>query len=138
MQIKLPVAHGRVISIGPGLATLMYAQSDRRSLSKTDAATLDDLPATSKARVCLAFCLVTRVVLGFAEQECCIEKLREQARREGLDANQWFDNMELVAAKEIGQVTVIYVRNVYKYYIAYKLATEPLQNQQEAKQGRDN
>ena len=67
-----------------------------------------------------------------------IEKLREQARREGLDANQWFDNVELVAAREIGQVTVTYVRNVYKYYVAYKLATEPVQNQQEAKQGRDN
>ena len=32
--------------------------------------------------------------------------------------------MELVAAKEIGQETVAYVANIYKYYVAYKLAVQ--------------
>ena len=36
--------------------------------------------------------------------------------------NVWFGNVELVAAKDIGQETVTYVSNIYKYYIAYKLA----------------
>ena len=31
-------------------------------------------------------------------------------------------NVELVVARDVGQVTVTYVGNVYKYYVAYKLA----------------
>lgn len=45
----------------------------------------------------------------------------------GLDPNVWFNNVELVAAKEIGQQTVLYVGNVYKYNVAYKLALEQSQ-----------
>jgi hypothetical protein len=29
-----------------------------------------------------------------------------------------------MAAQDIGQETVTYVRNIYKYYVAYKLAVE--------------
>jgi hypothetical protein len=45
----------------------------------------------------------------------------------GLDQNVWFGNVELVAAKEIGQETVTYVSNIYKYYVAYTLAAEQKQ-----------
>jgi membrane-bound lytic murein transglycosylase MltF len=51
-----------------------------------------------------------------------IARLRKQAAAEGLDPNKWFNNVELIVAKEVGQVTVTYVSNIYKYYIAYKLA----------------
>jgi len=53
-----------------------------------------------------------------------IARLRKKAASEGLDANQWFGNVELVAAKEVGQETVQYVTNIYKYYVAYKLTLE--------------
>jgi membrane-bound lytic murein transglycosylase MltF len=53
-----------------------------------------------------------------------IAKARDQAKREGLDPDQWFDNVELVVAREVGQETVQYVSNIYKYYVAYKLALE--------------
>jgi membrane-bound lytic murein transglycosylase MltF len=53
-----------------------------------------------------------------------IARLRKQALTEGLDPNQWFGNVELVVAKDIGQETVQYVSNIYKYYIAYKLTLE--------------
>jgi len=53
-----------------------------------------------------------------------IVKLREQAKQQGLDPNKWFDNVELVVAKSVGQETIAYVGNVYKYYVAYKLAQE--------------
>jgi membrane-bound lytic murein transglycosylase MltF len=53
-----------------------------------------------------------------------IVRLRKQAAQMGLNPNVWFDNVELVAAKEIGQETVTYVRNVYKYYVAYKLTLQ--------------
>jgi len=53
-----------------------------------------------------------------------ISRLRKKAMAEGLDPNQWFGNVELVAAREIGQETVQYVSNIYKYYVAYKLTLE--------------
>jgi membrane-bound lytic murein transglycosylase MltF len=45
-----------------------------------------------------------------------ISRLRERAKDQGLDPNVWFENVELLAAKDIGQVTLVYVRNIYKYY----------------------
>jgi membrane-bound lytic murein transglycosylase MltF len=53
-----------------------------------------------------------------------IARLRRQARAQGLDANQWFGNVELIVAKEVGQETVQYVSNIYKYCIAYSMALE--------------
>jgi membrane-bound lytic murein transglycosylase MltF len=53
-----------------------------------------------------------------------IAKLRQQARAKGLDPNKWFENVELMVAQNVGQETVTYVGNVYKYYVAYKLAHE--------------
>jgi membrane-bound lytic murein transglycosylase MltF len=53
-----------------------------------------------------------------------IVRLRKKAASEGLDPNQWFGNVELVAAKDVGQETVQYVSNIYKYYVAYKLTLE--------------
>jgi membrane-bound lytic murein transglycosylase MltF len=55
-----------------------------------------------------------------------IAKLRKQAEAEGLNPNVWFNNVELVAAKEIGAETVTYVSNIYKYYIAYRMMAENL------------
>lgn len=51
-----------------------------------------------------------------------IRSLRQEAASRGLDPNLWFNNVELVAAERIGRETVTYVSNIYKYYIAYKLA----------------
>jgi membrane-bound lytic murein transglycosylase MltF len=53
-----------------------------------------------------------------------IARLRKRAVTEGLNPNQWFGNVELVVAKDIGQETVQYVSNIYKYYVAYKLTLE--------------
>src|SRR5262249_54757637 len=53
-----------------------------------------------------------------------IAHLRERAQDDGLDPNKWFGNVELEAAKEIGQETVTYVSNIYKYYVAYKLTLQ--------------
>jgi len=53
-----------------------------------------------------------------------IARLRKQAETEGLNPNLWFDNVELVAAKEIGAETVTYVSNIYKYYVAYQMVAE--------------
>jgi membrane-bound lytic murein transglycosylase MltF len=68
---------------------------------------------------------LNKTLLAFASYNAGpnrIAQLREQAPKEGLDPNQWFGNMELMVARNIGEVTVTYVGNVYKYYVAYKLA----------------
>jgi membrane-bound lytic murein transglycosylase MltF len=67
-----------------------------------------------------------------------IAKLRQQARGEGLDPNLWFNNVELIVAKSIGQETVTYVSNVYKYYVAYKLAEEQGRIEQSLGRGKQN
>jgi membrane-bound lytic murein transglycosylase MltF len=56
-----------------------------------------------------------------------IAQLRKKAASMGLDQNVWFGNVELVAAQSIGQETVTYVSNIYKYYVAYTLAAEQRQ-----------
>jgi membrane-bound lytic murein transglycosylase MltF len=53
-----------------------------------------------------------------------IQSLRREAQAEGLDPNLWFNNVERVVAARVGQETVRYVRNIYKYYVAYKLIEE--------------
>jgi len=49
-----------------------------------------------------------------------LRKARKRAEKMGLDPNRWFDNVEIAAAAAISREPVIYVRNIYKYYIAYK------------------
>lgn len=51
-----------------------------------------------------------------------IQRLRQHAKDQDLDPNQWFGNVELVASKSIGQETAQYMANIYKYYVAYKLS----------------
>jgi membrane-bound lytic murein transglycosylase MltF len=58
-----------------------------------------------------------------------IAGLRKQASSEGLNPNQWFGNVELMVARDVGQQTVQYVSNIYKYYVAYKLTLEESRTQ---------
>ena len=67
-----------------------------------------------------------------------IARLRKEAADNGLDPNKWFGNVELMVAKDVGQETVNYVSNIYKYYIAYKLALGDQQTQQKAEQAKVN
>ncbi len=53
-----------------------------------------------------------------------ISRLRKIAASQGLNPNKWFGNVELVVAREVGQQTVQYVSNIFKYYVAYKLTLE--------------
>lgn len=53
-----------------------------------------------------------------------VRSLRRKAVAAGLDSNKWFNNVELIAAKDIGRETVQYVSNIYKYYLAYSLMNE--------------
>lgn len=49
-----------------------------------------------------------------------VARLRNAARKEGLDPQVWFKHVEVAAARIIGRETVQYVSNIFKYYIAYR------------------
>jgi membrane-bound lytic murein transglycosylase MltF len=75
----------------------------------------------------------TRDLLTFAAYNAGpnrIADIRKQAPAQGLDPNKWFGNVELLVSQKVGQTTVQYVSNIYKYYIAYKLVVEQGQSLQ--------
>jgi membrane-bound lytic murein transglycosylase MltF len=67
---------------------------------------------------------VNRLLFTFASYNAGpdrIADLRRKAPAQGLNPNIWFGNVELMVAQNVGPVTVQYVSNIYKYYVAYKL-----------------
>jgi membrane-bound lytic murein transglycosylase MltF len=56
-----------------------------------------------------------------------IRQLRAETKKRGLDPNKWFDNVEQVVSERIGCETVTYVSNIYKYYVAYTLSMQQVQ-----------
>ncbi len=63
-----------------------------------------------------------------------ISRMRKEAAKRGLDPDKWFNNVEIVTAEKIGMETTTYVRNIFKYYVSYKLATEAQTRAEEMKQ----
>jgi membrane-bound lytic murein transglycosylase MltF len=63
-----------------------------------------------------------------------IAQMRKEAAKRGLDPDKWFNNVELVTAEKVGIETTTYVRNIYKYYAAYKLMLEARAAQQKARE----
>jgi membrane-bound lytic murein transglycosylase MltF len=62
-----------------------------------------------------------------------MRQLRAEAQKRGLNPNLWFNNVERIASERIGRETVTYVANIYKYYVAYRLSMEEMQQRQKAK-----
>ncbi len=62
-----------------------------------------------------------------------VRQLRREAAKRGLDPNVWFGNVEQIASERIGRETVTYVSNIYKYYVAYRLAGENRERRAAAK-----
>jgi hypothetical protein len=50
----------------------------------------------------------------------------------GYDRNKWFGNVEVATAKLVGRETTQYVANIYKYYLAYRMATATRERRREA------
>jgi len=61
-------------------------------------------------------------------------ELRKEAAKRGLNPDEWFNNVELVTAEKVGIETTTYVRNIFKYYIAYKLQLEALEERRKARE----
>jgi membrane-bound lytic murein transglycosylase MltF len=61
-----------------------------------------------------------------------IARMRTEATKRGLDPDKWFNNVEVVVADRIGIETTTYVRNIYKYYVTYKLTLEAQETRRRA------
>ena len=78
-----------------------------------------------------------RTLFAFASYNCGpgnVSKMRKEAQKRGLDPDKWFNNVELVVAEKIGMETTTYVRNIYKYYAAYKLVLEAQETTRKARE----
>jgi membrane-bound lytic murein transglycosylase MltF len=78
-----------------------------------------------------------RPLFGFASYNAGpgnIARMRKEAAKRGLDPDKWFNNVELVVAEKIGVETTTYVRNIYKYYAAYRLLLEAEEVQRKARE----
>lgn len=65
-----------------------------------------------------------RTLFAFASYNCGagnVSAMRKEAAKRGFDPDKWFNNVEVVTGEKIGMETTTYVRNIYKYYVAYKL-----------------
>ena len=56
-----------------------------------------------------------------------IRSLRTEAEQRGLEPERLVQQRRAVAAEKIGRETVQYVSNIYKYYVAYTLALQQIQ-----------
>jgi membrane-bound lytic murein transglycosylase MltF len=53
-----------------------------------------------------------------------IARLRRAAGRQGFDEDVWFNNVEVTVGRSVGREPVRYVRDIFKYYAAYRLQLE--------------
>jgi len=80
---------------------------------------------------------LNKVLFTFAAYNCGpgrVKQLRAEAAQKGLDPNVWMNNVEFIAAARVGQETVNYVTNIYKYYVAYKLVAMQDEQRRKAKE----
>jgi membrane-bound lytic murein transglycosylase MltF len=63
-----------------------------------------------------------------------IAQMRKEGQKRGLDPDKWFNNVEIVTAEKVGLETTTYVRNIYKYYVAYKLTLDALEAKEKARE----
>jgi len=74
-----------------------------------------------------AFSEYNRALFAFASYNAGpgnIARMRREAVKRGFDPDKWFNNVEVLVAEKIGIETTTYVRNIYKYYVAYKLTLD--------------
>jgi len=83
------------------------------------------------------FSEANRPLFAFASYNCGpgnVSKMRKETAKRGLDPDKWFNNVEIVTAQKIGMETTTYVRNIYKYYVAYRLQLDAVEATRKARE----
>jgi membrane-bound lytic murein transglycosylase MltF len=78
-----------------------------------------------------------RTLFAFASYNCGpgnVSKMRKLAAKQEYDPDEWFNNVEIVTAQKIGMETTTYVRNIFKYYVAYKLQLDAIEAAKKARE----
>jgi membrane-bound lytic murein transglycosylase MltF len=75
------------------------------------------------------------VLAGYNMGPQRVQSMRAEARRRGLNPNQWFFQVERIAMEQVGMGVVSYVNSVNKYYVAFNRERYLLEPQ-EAKAGK--
>ena len=60
--------------------------------------------------------------------------MRKEAAKRNLAPDKWFNDVEIVRAEKVGIETTTYVRNIFKYYTAYKLMLDLEESQKKARE----
>jgi len=79
---------------------------------------------------------LNRVLFAFAAYNVGPSRfaaLREETEKRRLDPTAWFDNVELVVSDKVGAEPVIYVSNIFKYYVAFKLFVQHREARRQAR-----
>jgi membrane-bound lytic murein transglycosylase MltF len=77
-----------------------------------------------------------RMLFAFASYNCGPNRIataRKMAASQHLDADRWFNNVEITTGKRCGTQTTTYVRNIFKYYVTYKLIVEAQEKEEKAR-----
>lgn len=53
-----------------------------------------------------------------------ISNIRKRAAAHGYDPNQWFNNVEILVAKDVGREPIRYIENILKNYIVFSMIKE--------------
>ncbi|SDF39170.1 transglycosylase SLT domain-containing protein [Limimaricola pyoseonensis] len=53
-----------------------------------------------------------------------VAKARRRAEAMGLDPDVWFENVEIAIQEAVSREPAIYVRNIFKYYVSYRLLAD--------------
>ncbi len=84
---------------------------------------------------------VNRMLFSFAAYNAGpnrIARLRALAPKYGFDPNQWFNNVESIVERRVGQEPVRYVGNIYKYYVAFRRLREMEEKKEVNRPGRES
>lgn len=68
-----------------------------------------------------------RTLLSFAAYNAGpggVKRARARAKRMGLDPDVWFENVEVAIQQAVSREPAIYVRNIFKYYVSYRLLAD--------------
>jgi membrane-bound lytic murein transglycosylase MltF len=80
---------------------------------------------------------LNKTLFAFAAYNCGpgrLRGLRKETATKGLNPNLWFNNVERITGERVGRETVQYVGNIYKYYVAYSLTLQQMQERAATKQ----